>query len=353
MNVAKADCFYTDEDTVYGTAFINPHFKPDWSPDLFRNCNYITNFFGVKSDLLEKIGRWSSRYDLLLKASELAKNIVHIPKILFHVREDITDIDEVALNDHLKRINLTGAVKKGLLDKSRKIEYILADAAKVSIIIANKDSSQVLEKCISSINKKSSYRNFEIIIVENGSVEPETFAYYEEISASPAVRIIKWTEPFNFSAVNNYAARHASGDVLLFLNNDVEVISQDWLERMLEYAVRKDIGCVGAKLYYPDDTIQHGGVTVGLGGVAGHSYNGFKREADGYFGRLKLVQNLSAVTAACVMIRKEVFEEVGGFEEGYPLAFNDVDLCLKIRKHGYLIVWTPFAELYHYESITR
>lgn len=353
LKVAKADVFYTDEDTVSGSSFTNPHFKSDWSPDLFRNYDYITNFFGIRWDLLKTIASWSSKYDLVLKASEIAKNIVHIPKILFHVQEDITSIDDGALAGHLKRIDLPGVIKEGLLKSSRKIEYVLRQTPKISIIIANKDHAAVLETCITSITEKSSYSNFEIIAVENGSVEPETFAYYDKIAASLVIKIIKWAAPFNFSAVNNYAVHHATGEVLLFLNNDVEVISPDWLERMLEYAVRKDVGCVGAKLYYPDGTLQHGGVTVGLGGVAGHSHKEFEREADGYFGRLKLVQNLSAVTAACVMMRREVFDAVRGFDEGYPLAFNDIDLCLKIRKHNYLVVWTPFAELYHHESKSR
>lgn len=353
LKVAKADLFYTDEDTVSGSSFTNPHFKSDWSPDLFRNYDYITNFFGIRWDLLRTIVSWSSKYDLVLKASEITKYIIHIPKILFHVQEDITSIDESALAGHLKRIDLSGVIKEGLLKNSKKIEYLLRQTPKISIIIANKDHAEVLETCITSITEKSSYINFEIVVVENGSVEPETFAYYDKIAASPVIKIIKWAAPFNFSAVNNYAVHHATGEVLLFLNNDVEVISPDWLERMLEYAVRKDVGCVGAKLYYPDDTLQHGGVTVGLGGVAGHSHKDFKREADGYFGRLKLVQNLSAVTAACVMMRREIFDAVRGFDEGYPLAFNDIDLCLKIRKYNYLVVWTPFAELYHHESKSR
>lgn len=364
LKIIKPDLFYVDEDMIIenrisilglfnrylgsGLAFDKPCFKPDWSPDLFRNSDYITNFFGVSLDLLKKITDWGSKYELILKASEITENIAHIPRILFHVKNDISGISETALGGHLVRTNRPGKIKKGLLEKSCQIEYEFAKTSKLSIIIPNKDNVETLRTCISSI-LKSTYKNIEILVVENHSVHLETFLYYAEISKWPFVKVLKWENKFNYSAVNNFAVTHATGEALLFLNNDIEAISPDWMERMLEYALREDVGCVGAKLYYPDGTIQHAGVIVGLGGLAGHGHVNFKRDADGYCGRL----NLSAVTAACLMMRKDVFEEVGGFDEGYPLAFNDVDLCCKIREKDYLIVWTPYAQLYHHESKTR
>jgi len=256
------------------------------------------------------------------------------------------------LQNHLRRIGLNGKVQKGLLENTYKIEYAIDVNPMVSIIIPNKDNIDDLKTCIKSINEKSDYKNYEIIIIENGSTEKETFRFYNELE-NQGVKILKWDEPFNYSSINNFAVRFARGDVLLFLNNDTEVINSDWLEKMLEHAWRKEIGAVGAKLYYPDNTVQHAGVVIGIGGVAGHAFRGADKEADGYAGRLKIVQNVSAVTGACMMVRRSVFEEAGGFDENYTVALNDVDLCLKIREKGYLNVWTPYAELYHHELKTR
>ena len=222
----------------------------------------------------------------------------------------------------------------------------------VSIIVPNRDQQQVLARCLKSI-ACSSYANYEVLVVENHSQQAATFAYYRELAEQPRVRLLTWDRPFNYAAVNNYAASEVRGEVLLLLNNDTEVLNVDWLERMLEHALRPEVGAVGAKLYYPDGSIQHGGVVVGIGGVAGHVHRGCPREDYGYFRRLVAVQNLSAVTGACLMMRKSVFEEVGGLDERFILNFNDVDLCLRIRKQGYWIVWTPFAELLHDESKTR
>lgn len=223
----------------------------------------------------------------------------------------------------------------------------------MSIIIPNKDHANLLERCTKSIIDQSTYRNFEIIVVENESSEAKTFEIYEELKRLEYVKIIEWNKPFNFSAINNHATNFAKGEVLLFLNNDTEVINQDWMERMLEHAVRKDVGAVGGKLYYADGTVQHAGIILGVRGLAGHSHKHFTRESLGYWGRLKIVQNLSAVTGACLMTRRGVFDEVGGFDEGYAYAFNDVDLCMKIRERGYWVIYTPYAELYHHESKSR
>jgi GT2 family glycosyltransferase len=222
----------------------------------------------------------------------------------------------------------------------------------VSILIPSRDHHQTLAKCLNSI-AGSSYTTYEIIVVENHSQQPVTFEYYQQLQRQPRVRVITWKKPFNYATVNNFAATHARGEILLFLNNDVEVINADWLERMLEYALRPEVGIVGAKLYYPDNTVQHAGVVVGMGGIAGHPHLFAPRQSTGYGQRLVTIRNCSAVTAACLMTRQRVFQEVHGFDERFILVYNDVDLCLKVRKSGYSIIWTPFAELYHHESRTR
>lgn len=234
-----------------------------------------------------------------------------------------------------------------------RMRYEIKGHPKISIIIPNKDHVDLLSRCISSIREKSTYDNYEIIIVENNSMLKSTFAYYDSLAEDEKIKVVKWEKEFNYSAINNFGVTFASGEYILLLNNDMEVIAADWLEEMLMFAQRDDVGAVGAKLYYPDDTVQHAGVILGIGGVAGHSHKYFKKGEPGYFARLVVAQDLSAVTAACMMMPKAVFDEVGGLDEGYKVAFNDVDLCMKIRQAGYLIVYTPYAELYHYESVSR
>jgi len=369
------DFIYSDEDKISedGTKRLDPHFKPDWSPDTLRSCNYITHLSVVKKELLNEVGWFregydgSQDYDLILRCIEKASKITHIPKILYHWRmtQNSTaqnpnsklyayDAAKKALKDHLDRIGLKGKVSDGLFLGAYKIDYDIDYDYKISIIIPNKDHKEDLERCINSILTKSIYKNYEIIIVENHSKEKETFKYYEYLqNKCENIVLLKWKNTFNYSAVNNFAAKYAKGDILLFLNNDTEVINENWLEEMIQYAQRKDVGVVGAKLYYPDDTIQHGGVILGIGGMAGHAHRFFSKTSFGYFGKLVLVQNLSAVTGACLMMRKDVFSEVEGFDERYPLAVSDVDICLKARERGYLVVFTPYAELYHYESKSR
>jgi len=224
---------------------------------------------------------------------------------------------------------------------------------KISIIIPNKDHKEDLEKCVNSI-LKSTYKNYEIIISENNSTNKTIFEYYHFIKNRYSfIKVIEWNKPFNYSAINNFAVLYSTGDILLFLNNDIEVINNNWLEEMLMFIQRNDVGAVGAKLFYPDNTIQHAGVIVGLGGAADHSHRHFPYESDGYFMRLKIVHNVSAVTGACLMTKKSVFIQVGGFDERYQIAFNDIDFCLKVRQKGYLIVFTPFAKAYHFEFKTR
>ena len=239
------------------------------------------------------------------------------------------------------------------MPETYRVKFNLKKHHLISIIIPNKDHIEDLRTCINSI-KKSDYKNFEIIIVENGSSEENIFNYYEELKKTEYIKIIEWNKGiFNYSAINNFAVPYARGDVILFLNNDTEVINTGWLTSMVEHAVRKEVGAVGAKLYFPDNSVQHGSVIIGINGVAGHAHRNFPHDSPGYFGRLKIIQNVSAVTAACLMIRKEVFNEVNGFDEDYAVSFNDIDFCMKIRKKGYLIVWTPYAELYHHELKTR
>jgi GT2 family glycosyltransferase len=368
------DFIYSDEDkiTENGIMRCDPHFKPDWSSDTLRSYNYIAHLTVIKKDLLDKIGWFkigydgSQDYDLILRATECAQSIVHIPKILYHWRiiEGSTSSSPLekpytqtagkkALEDHLDRLEIEGKVEEGIFLNSYRIKYKLGSIPLVSIIIPNRDNTRELSGCVESILARSTYKNFEIIIMENGSIERQTFDLYSKLDNEENINIYTWNKPFNYSQINNDSVDLAKGEIVLFLNNDTEVISCDWIENMVQHAVCETVGCVGAKLYYENNTIQHAGIVIGLCGIAGHPFKGFPRRSHGHKGRLNVIQNVSAVTGACLMMRKSVFREVGGFDEGYPLAFNDVDLCMKVRKRGYLIIYTPYAELYHCESKTR
>lgn len=374
-NAPETDLLYSDEDKLSqrGDNRSKPHFKPDWSPDTLRNYNYITHLLVIKRSLLDKVGHiregfeGSQDFDLVLRATEQAQKIAHIPKVLYHWREHANSTSsntksksyasystKKAVAAHLDRLKMAGRVVDGpFFGSCRAIFNLPSKLPLVSIIIPTKDQAELLHRCIKSILNNSTYLNYEIILIDTGSTEVATEKLYSELKKQPQISFLKWDKPFNYSAVNNFAATHAKGEQLLFLNNDIKIISSDWIESMLEFATRGDVGAVGAKLLYPDATLQHAGVILGIGGVAGHSHKYFPTNSFGYFGRLVIPQNLSAVTAACIMIPQNIFKEVGGFDEGYALAFNDVDLCLKIRSLGKLIVWTPHAELYHYESKTR
>jgi GT2 family glycosyltransferase len=366
------DFLYCDTDVLARDGKIrrSPAFKPDWSPDALRSADYVSDFMIIGRALLEECGGFQAglgagcgeafiKYDLALRATERARRIVHIPKVLCHVGEAGTSYNAnktegamKALEAHLKRLGRDGAVR-AVSHGVFKVTYRLTRNPLISIVIPNRNSAKELRVCLESVYEKSSYKNFEVVVVENGSDEEDIFRLYREYEKARGLKVARWAGPFNYSDVNNYGVSRCSGDVLLFLNNDTEAINPDWLERMLEHALRPEVGAVGAKLYYPNDTVQHAGVVVGLGGIAGHSHKGFKRTSAGYTNRLWMVQNYSAVTAACVMMRRNVFQEAGGFDPGYSLAYNDVDLCMKLVRRGYLIVWTPWAELYHYESMTR
>lgn len=371
----NADMVYTDEVTFQGAVsnIVNFAFKPDYSPDTLRSYNYICHFTTFSRELMEKAGGGfqarfdgSQDYDLILRLTEKAEKIVHVAKPLYFWRSHeqstassisakpyIINAAHKALAEHLERVGLKGTVEDGAAPSVYRINYDIIGEPLISIIIPNKDHTDDLDKCLQSVFEKSTYKNYEILIVENNSTEPETFAYYEKIQQHEKVKILYWEREFNYSAINNFGVKEANGDYILLLNNDVEILSENWLQEMLMYAQREDVGAVGVKLYYPDDTIQHAGVIIGLGGVAGHSHKYFPKEDPGFMRRITLVQNLSACTAACLMIPRKVYDEVGGLEEGYAVAFNDVDLCMKIREAGYLIVYTPYAELYHYESKSR
>lgn len=369
----KADMIYTDEDEISadGKHYSEPEFKPDFNLFRLRENNYIGQFWAIRKEILEQAGKFDPEYDgaqdydMLLRCSEQAENIVHIPKILCHSMKAenlITEEQEKknweagrkALEEHYRRAEVSATAE--LADKKGwyRSHLTISGEPMISVIIPSKDHINDLELCISSIEEKTTWKNYEIIIVENNSVEKETFVYYETLkNRYPNVRILTWKKEFNYSAINNFAVREARGEYLLFLNNDVEIITESWLEEMLQLCQQKDVGMVGAKLYYPDDTIQHAGVVVGLGGVAAHVLCKLPRDAEGYMGRLRCVQEISAVTAACMMVKTSVFKAVGGFDEELKVAFNDIDLCMKVRKYGVKIVFTPYAELYHYESKSR
>ena len=370
-----ADFIYTDESIFHQEPadVFSSHFKSDYAPDTLRSYNYICHLTAFKKALLEKTGGafrsqfdGSQDFDLILRLTEQAEHIVHIPKVLYYWRSHAgsvassveakpytVDAGKAALAEHLERVGLKGTVLDSRFPSTYRVQYDIEGEPLVSIVIPNMDHVDDLKKCIDSITEKSTWNRREIIIVENNSQKVETFDYYRSLEDRPEIRVVNYEGGFNFSAICNCGARAAKGDYILLLNNDIQVITPNWLEEMLMYAQRGDVGAVGAMLYYPDDTIQHAGIIVGIGGSAGHSHKGFPRGDYGYLLRLTLAQDLSAVTGACCMVPRRVWEEIDGLDESFAVAFNDVDLCLRIRKTGYLIVWTPYAELYHYESKSR
>ncbi|RJQ28237.1 MAG: glycosyltransferase family 2 protein [Peptococcaceae bacterium] len=363
----ETDFIYTDEDQIGpDRKRERPFFKPGWSPDLLMSMNYIGRFIVFRRSLLEKAGgfRWDFTgdwyYDLILRLTESAGGIAHIPEVLCHCRRgresglaDGGDCRTTArsLEEALDRRGLDGRVETDGPGRYR-VRYTVKGRPLVSIIIPTKDKVGLLRRCLSSIEERSAYRPYEIIVVNNRSVEEATRVYLDGIRKK-GFKVLDYNKPFNFAAINNFAAGEARGDYLLFLNNDVEVITPGWLEEMLGHAQRPEAGAVGAKLLYPDATVQHAGMIAGFGGVAGHAFYQLPGDDPGYMGLAAVVRNCAAVTGACFLIRREVFEEVGGFDEKLAVVCNDVDLCLKIVEKGYFIVWTPHAVLYHYETVTR
>ena len=375
-----ADYIYCDETTFKGNKTIDDmitlHFKPDFAPDNLRANNYICHFSAFDRKLLEGTELFRSQFDgsqdhdMILRLTSRAKCVVHVPKLLYYWR---SHAGSVASDINAKSYAIEaakGAVAAHLTEQGYKnfeisstkafetifrIKYEILGNPKVSIVIPNKDHIEDLKRCITSIVEKSTYDNYEIVIVENNSVTEEIFEYYKKLEENPAIRVITYEGDFNYSKINNLGVSQTTGNYVLLLNNDTQVITLDWMEELLMYAQRKDVGAVGAKLYYEDNTIQHAGVVLGLGAhrTAGHSHYRVSYNNLGYMGRLCYAQNVMAVTGACLMMRKSLFEQLGGLDESFAVSLNDVDLCIRAWKAGYVNVFTPFAELYHYESVSR
>ena len=373
--VPDVDMIYSDEDKIDEAGVLSdPFFKPEWGPDTFLSRMYTCHFGFYRRKLVQDLGGLrpefdgSQDYDLVLRLSERTTRIHHIPKVLYHWRmhEDSTASDasakpyaaiaaERAITEAVARRGEPGTAEVNAdAAGTYSVRYTIRERNKVSIIVPTRNHGEDVDRCLTSIFSKSTYQNFEIVLVDNGSDDRSSIRTFESWrKRDPRVKVIRYDAPFNFSAINNYAVAQTDGPYLLFLNNDTEVITPDWLEGMIEQAQRPTIGAVGALLLYPDETIQHAGVIIGLGGVAGHSHKHFPADHPGYFFTLRSINNVSAVTAACLMVRRSVFLEVGKFDEELAVAFNDVDFCLKVRKANYRNIYLPHVKLYHFESKSR
>jgi len=364
-----ADLIYSDEDKLTEQGFDSPIFKPDWSPDYFLSCNYICHLTLIRRELLRKIGGFRSEfdgaqdYDLFLRIIEQTDRIDHIPRVLYHWRRSITstadnirrkpgslETGRLALEAYLERKRELGHVTVDWRTHAYWIKRQLREAKKISIIIPVRDRVDLLERCLNSLTSKTDYAPYEIVIVDNESQSEEARAYFARCKH----RVLHYSGPFNFSAINNFAVEQTDSPWLLFLNNDTEVIDGDWLTVLAEHVQRPEVGAVGPKLLYPDDTVQHAGIVMGVGGIAEHAFRGAAADEPGVCRQLQTTRNYSAVTGACLLTRRDVFDEVGGFdEEQLPVTFSDVDLCLKMRRLGYRVIYVPFAKLYHHESASR
>lgn len=370
----ELDAVYTDEDKVTTELdeHFQPHLKPDFNLDLLRSNNYICHFFVVRRSVVKKAGGFRQEFDgaqdhdFIFRCVETARRVGHIPEILYHWRTHKAstadnpaskmyafDAGKRAIEAHLQRTDTEGVVTHTPDLGFFRVKYPVQGNPLVSIIIPNKDEKETLKDCIESIRKKTEYENYEIIIVENNSTTEEIFQYYKELSQDPRIRLLRWKKEFNYSAINNYGVSHARGEYLIFLNNDVKIITPGWIKEMLGVCQRPEVGAVGVKLIYPDNTIQHAGCVIGIGGIAGHMFVDMPANRTGYLHKASILQDMSAVTAACMMMKRTAFEEAGGFTEKLAVAFNDVDLCLKVRKNEKLIVYDPYVQLYHMESKTR
>jgi glycosyltransferase involved in cell wall biosynthesis len=366
---------YSDEDKVdEGGHRFGPYFKPDWNVDLFRSQNMFSHLGVLSTDLVRDVGGFrvglegSQDWDLVLRCMERVEptQIRHIPRVLYHWRVHgestaksmgakpyAAVAGERALNEHLARTGVQGAAE--YLGFGFRVRYALPQALPlVSLIIPTRNALQLVKQCIESIEAKTSYPNYEIILVDNGSDDPSALAYFKELDARANIRVLRDDRPFNYAALNNAAVAQAQGELVALVNNDIEVITPDWLSEMVSIALQPGVGAVGARLWYPNMTLQHAGVILGVGGIAAHAHRGMPAGREGYGGRAGLIQSFSAVTAACLVIRKSIYEQVGGFDGVHlQVAFNDVDFCLRVREAGYRNVWTPYAELMHHESATR
>ena len=369
------DVFYSDEDKTdeYAAHYFYPHFKSDFNIDLLHANNYMCHFLAVRKSLVDTVGGLNEKfdgaqdYDFVLRLTENTKKIYHCPRILYHWRcsNQSTAANQgnkmyaihagkAALNAHYKRIGWNARAQEGAVDGWYQTKFTLKEEPLVSILIPNKDHTDDLDVCLNSFFERDDYQNYEFIIIENNSVLPETFAYYEKIEKEhDNVKVVYWEAGFNYSAINNFGFKFAKGDYIMLLNNDVELITPDIFQSMLGFCMRPEVGIVGAKLLYNDHTVQHAGVLVGAGGLADHVFKGIHEDDPGYMGRAISSQDVSAVTAACLLVKRSVYEEVGGLEDEFQVAFNDVDFCLKVRKAGYLIVYDADVKLFHYESKSR
>ena len=371
----KHDIIYTDEDKVDGDlmTYLDPNFKPDWSPDLFCSHNYITHLFVVKKSIIDEVEGFreeyegSQDYDLMFRCIERAESIHHVPKILYHWRVHNNSVagdpeskmyayeaGKRAIEEHYRRTGVEATVKIMELWGMYHTKFATPSNPLISIIIPNKDHIRELKVCLNSLYKGNTYKNFEVIIVENNSTKKKTFDYYERVQKKyKNIKVVVWESEFNYSAINNFGVKYASGEYLLFLNNDTKVINPDAISEMLGCCIQKDVGIVGAKLLYKDNTVQHAGVVIGFGGFAGHVFTGIHKNSFGYMVRARVNGNYSAVTAACMMVKRAAFEEVGGFTEAFKVGINDIDFCLKVRETGKRVVFNAHSLWYHYESKSR
>ncbi len=374
----KPDGFLYSDEALFSKSIQRPtvaHFKPDYAPDYLLCCNYICHLAVFKRELYEAIGGerpecdGSQDHDLFLRLIEKVGGAAHVPQVLYYWRVHsgstsggtdakpyVAEAAKKALRDHLTRTGREGTVEDGLFPSTYRVKWKIEGTPKVSILIPNKDHTDDLEKCLHSIWTKTEWDNYEVIVIENNSTDPKTFDYYKEAEKRyDGLKVVQYPEKgFNFSGINNFGRKFASGEYLLLLNNDVEVVNGDWLTELLRQCAHPDGAAIcGAMLYYPDDTLQHAGVITGLGGYAGHSHKYKKRGGSGYLFRAATVQDFSAVTGACLLVKTSVWDEVGGLDEKFAVAFNDVDFCLRVRDAGCRIAWTPYAELIHYESKSR
>ena len=379
INEQGADYLYCDEITFHNgdlNKMLTLHFKPDYAIDNLRANNYICHFSVFARELLDGTELFRTQFDgsqdhdMILRLTDNAKKIVHVPRVMYYWRSHAGSVAsgieakpyaiaaaKGAVAEHLKKHGFENfqITSTRAFATIFRIQYQILGHPKISVVIPNKDHLEDLERCVSSILERSTYDNYEIIIVENNSETAEIKTYYEKLAGSEKIKIVTYEGKFNYSAVNNFGVSHADGDYVLLLNNDTQVITANWMEELLTYAQREDVGAVGAKLYYADNTIQHAGVILGLGAhrTAGHCHYKQQRQNLGYMGRLCYAQNFSAVTGACLMVKRSLYDELGGLDESFEISLNDVDFCLRLRERGLLNVFTPFAELYHFESISR
>jgi len=369
----NVDIVYTDEDKIdeHDRRYA-PFFKPDWSPDYLLTSMYVGHLSVVRRGLVEQVGRLRSAFDgsqdhdLMLRLTEQARTILHIHRVLYHWRaiegSAATSSDAKpwaheagyrAVASALERRGETAEVLPGPFPGARRVRRSTANAPEVTAIIPFRDGADLLHRCLESLSDSGGYPRWNAVLIDNGSWEPETKALLRQLDGDDRFTVVRDDSPFNWSALNNRGAQLASGDLLLFMNNDVEGTSEGWLDAMVEHAIRPEVGAVGARLVYPDGTVQHAGLIIGMGGIAGHAFRYCPPWYPGYFGMTRVTRNYTAVTGACMMVRRGVFDECEGFDEVLAVAYNDVDFCLRLRERGYLVVVTPYAELVHRESVTR